>query len=73
MDDSGTTFAQYAVQSAENTISSFAAIEAFTEKNGIKLDETALADRLAEQKKTDTASICGGGRLKVILSRSSAR
>ena len=59
MDDSGTTFAQYAVQSAENTIKQFAAIEAFTEKNGIKLDETALADRLAEQKKTDTASICG--------------
>ena len=61
MDDSGTTFAQYAVQSAENTIKQFAAIEAFTEKNGIKLDETALADRLAEQKKTDTASICGEG------------
>ena len=59
MDDSGTTFAQYAVQSAENTLRQFAAINAFTDKNGIKLDAAALADRLAEQKKSDTASICG--------------
>lgn len=59
MDDSGTTFAQYAVQSAENTLKQFAAIDAFTDKNGIKLDDAALAERLAEQKKSDTASICG--------------
>lgn len=59
VDDSGTTFAQHAVQSAENTIRQFAAIDAFTGENGIKLDETTLAARLAEQKKSDTESICG--------------
>ena len=59
VDDSGTTFAQYAVQSTESTIRQFAAIDAFTEKNGIKLDETVLAARYEEQKKSDIASICG--------------
>ena len=59
VDDSGTTFAQYAVQSTESTIRQFAAIDAFTEKNGIKLDETALAARYDEQKKSDMASISG--------------
>lgn len=59
VDDSGTTFAQYAVQSAESTIRQFAAIDAFTGKNGIKLDEATLAARLDEQKKSDTVSICG--------------
>ena len=71
MDDSGTTFAQYAVQSAENTIKQFAAIEAFTEKNGIKLDETALAD-LSRRRPIPRAS-AARGRLRMILSRSSAR
>ena len=59
VDDSGTTFAQYAVQSAENTIRQFAAIDAFTGKNGIKLDEAALETRYDEQKKSDMASISG--------------
>ena len=59
VDDSGTTFAQYAVQSTKSTIRQFAAIDAFTEKNGIKLDETVLAARYEEQKKSDIASICG--------------
>lgn len=59
MDDSGTTYAQYAVQSTEDTLRQFAAIDAFAEKNEIELDETTLAARLDEQKKSDTTSICG--------------
>ena len=59
VDDSGTTFAQYAMQSTESTIRQFAAIDAFTEENGIKLDEAALAARYDEQKKSDMASISG--------------
>lgn len=59
VDDSGTTFAQYAMQSTESTIRQFAAIDAFTEENGIKLDEAELAARYDEQKKSDIASICG--------------
>ena len=59
VDDSGTTFAQYAMQSTESTIRQFAAIDAFTEENGIKLDEAAIAARYDEQKKSDMASISG--------------
>ena len=59
--DSNETYADFVVENTENTLRQFAAIDSFTETNGLKLDETVLKESFDQQKAKDIANLCGEG------------
>ena len=57
-DDSGATYIDLTLDSAETTARSLAAMEGFAEELGLELDEEDLKT-IAEKEETDIASACG--------------